>query len=178
MQPQGEPITDPQNQSSYTTASPISIADTGTGDINFNQRILPRQLSSGALRGTQTVGYGGVQIDGSNNRIVIGSTTDTLGEQAQTIIGRFNPTNPHDQSFGISVTDANGTTVTFGLLADGSPGMSITDGSGFQLFKLSGLQWDWFDKNYNTNTMRAGLMPDGNYGWVTVPPQNNVKDAF
>ena len=39
---------------------------------NNLSRSLPRQMSTGTLRGTQKVGYGNVEIDSSNNRITIG----------------------------------------------------------------------------------------------------------
>lgn len=42
-------------------------------------RVLPRQLSTGSTRGTQTVGYGNAKIDGSNNVISVGSTVGTQG---------------------------------------------------------------------------------------------------
>jgi len=42
-------------------------------------RVLPRQLSTGTTRGTQTVGYGNAKIDGSNNVISVGSTVGTQG---------------------------------------------------------------------------------------------------
>lgn len=173
-------ITDPQSQSSYTMANPHinAVESKSIGDPDYNQRILPRQLSTGALRGTQHVGYGDVKIDGSNNQIVIGKVTDSLGEQAQTVIGDLTPNNLADKSFGLRVTDATGTSVTYGLLSDGTPGMQITDSSGFVLFKLTGKTWYWYDKNFGTNTMQAGLLPNGDYGWVATPPANNVTDAF
>lgn len=37
-------------------------------------RVLPRQNSTGSLRGTQTVGYGNTKIDGSNNVIQVGDS--------------------------------------------------------------------------------------------------------
>lgn len=42
-------------------------------------RVLPRQLSTGTTRGTQTVGYGSAKIDGSNNVISVGSNVGTQG---------------------------------------------------------------------------------------------------
>lgn len=42
-------------------------------------RVLPRQISTGSTRGTQTVGYGRTKIDGSNNRIVIEGDEGSVG---------------------------------------------------------------------------------------------------
>lgn len=171
-------INDPQSESSYKLANPnihaVPVGEFGGSD---NSRILPRQISTGALRGTQNVGYGDVKIDGSSNQIVIGNTVNSLGQKSQTVIGRLS-TNAQDKSFGVKVVDSTGTTVQFGLMKDGTPGMEIYDSSGFVLFKLTGKTWYWFDKIYNTNTMQAGLLPDSSYGWVAVPPANNVTDAF
>lgn len=47
-----------------------------TSDLS---RVLPRQLSTGTMRGTQTVGYGNAKIDGSNNVISVGSDVGTQG---------------------------------------------------------------------------------------------------
>ena len=57
----------------YKTASVPSV---NPSDINGGSlgRILPRQNSTGSLRGTQTVGYGNTKIDGSNNVITVGDS--------------------------------------------------------------------------------------------------------
>lgn len=36
-------------------------------------RTLPRQIATGSTRGTQTVGYGSVKIDGTSNSIILSS---------------------------------------------------------------------------------------------------------
>ena len=58
------------------TPSRSTIVTSNSGDsVNIPQsdlsRVIPRQLSTGSLRGTQTVGYGKTKIDGSNNTITI-----------------------------------------------------------------------------------------------------------
>lgn len=168
-------ITDPQTQSSYPIITVDSVAEASIGETNYNQRILPRQLSSGALRGTQNVGYGDVKIDGSNNQITIGSVTNPLGEKAETIIGKLSNT---DSSFGLKVIDVNGTSVTYGLLSDGSPGMEITDSSGKVIFKMNGNTWYWYDDATGDNVMQVGLLPDGTHGWVVATPGNDVSSIF
>lgn len=56
------------------------------GDL-VQDRVLPRQISTGSTRGTQTVGYGSVKIDGSNNRI------DLEANDTRVIIGDVSDTN-------------------------------------------------------------------------------------
>jgi len=46
-----------------------------TSDLS---RVIPRQLSTGTLRGTQNVGYGTAKIDGSNNRITVGAPDGSI----------------------------------------------------------------------------------------------------
>lgn len=66
-------------------------------------RVLPRQLSTGSTRGTQTVGYGDTKIDGSNNRISVGDSILLDGN-----------------SIAITVTNDDGKKVGMGLIPDGS----------------------------------------------------------
>ncbi len=99
-------------------------------------RMLPRQVSTGALRGTQTVGYGGVKIDGSNNRIILNAndTTVTIGDTSDT-----------DSTTGVSLKDSSGNTfVTLGKGTDGgtTTGLTIYDGD-------------------NTRRLLGGQFPDG-----------------
>lgn len=163
------------------TNYPLELsAPSGNGN-NSAGFIQPYKVGSGSMRGTQIVGFGNVKIDGANNRIVLDSTGNFGSPlNVEALLGKLS-TDTGDQSFGFKITDINGMSLTLGILNDGSLGMSITDRDGFLLFKLSGAAggtWDWYDKNNNTNTMRAGPLPDGNYGWVTVPPNNNIADAF
>jgi hypothetical protein len=65
-----------------------------------------------------------------------------------------------------------------GVLADGTLGMSITDSSGFELFKLNGETWFWYDKNNKVNVMQVGQLPDKNYGWAVAATGKNVSDGF
>jgi len=127
-----------ENQSSYKflNTSITQVADAPIGDTAYNQRILPRQLSSGALRGTQNVGYGAVKIDGSNNRITIGSTTNTLGQAQQAIVGQLSSATSQDQSFGFKVVDASGAQILFGILPDGNLGLQQLDASGNEVVRL------------------------------------------
>lgn len=151
-------ITDPQTQSSDTGVDAYmgAVPEASLGNTDYNQRLYPRQLSTGSLRGTQTVGYGGVKIDGSNDQITIGSTTNSQGQSQETIIGQLNPANTQDQSFGIKVIDAAGGQLLIGILPDGNLGMQILDASGNEV-------------------MRTGYLPvSGVYGWATATPNNTL----
>jgi len=114
-------------------------------------RNLPRQMSTGSTRGTQTVGYGNTKIDGTNNTISI-----------------ENPLTNVSISIGVIQGSTNDTGV----------GLSITDDNGFVLFKLDGQTWYWYDSTTEKNIMQVGLLPDGSFGQVNVKPGYNVEDAF
>lgn len=62
------------------------VKDVSIAEASFD-RVLPRQVSTGSTRGTQTVGYGGVKIDGSNNRI------DLEANDTRTVLGDISDTN-------------------------------------------------------------------------------------
>lgn len=145
--------------SSYSNIANPNIHTVDAADIsstNSSQRILPRQVSTGALRGTQMVGYGDVKIDGSNDRITLGSTTNTLGQQAQTLVGKLS-SSVGDQSFGLKVIDASGAELLIGILPDGKLGMQIIDVVGNEV-------------------VRAGFLPiSGIYGWVTATSGNSLE---
>lgn len=103
------------NRNSY------KIVTSGNGGDSFStasdqSRMLPRQISTGSTRGTQTVGYGSVKIDGSNNRITVGAngTNITIGD-----------TSDSDNSTGISLTDSQGNNL---VLLGNTPGTSPTNG--------------------------------------------------
>lgn len=152
-------INNPQSDSSYPLAdiNIHAVPDNTLGNTDYNQRILPRQLSSGALRGTQNVGYGDVKIDGSNNQIIIGNVTDTLGGKTQTILGFLGSAATGDESFGLKVTDAKGGQLLIGVLPDGNLGIELIDASGNEV-------------------MRAGFLPvSGLYGWAAATPNNSLS---
>lgn len=159
--------------SGITTITPGSGSPGSINSSNIS-RILPRQMSSGTLRGTQNVGYGNVKIDSSNNRIVLADNVTN----SQIVIGDQNISDPTDQSFGLSITDKNGTTMLLGIQSDGTLGFTFTDSSGFVLFDSNGLRWNWNDKTYNTNQVAIGKLPDESYNIVVAATGENVNDAF
>lgn len=93
-------ITPGSGSDAFSTASNIS-------------RVLPRQMSTGSTRGTQTVGYGQTKIDGSNNRITLGSgivldgdnETISISDSRTDVLtlGKYT-----DSTFNFRVLDANG----------------------------------------------------------------------
>lgn len=113
-------------------------------------RVLPRQLSTGTMRGTQNVGYGNAKIDGSNNRITVG------GQDGGTVgLG----------SIPGSTTNENG---FFSLDSNGKLIMKIVNGTKFVYDPKS---------NY-VNITQDGLLPDGSGGFVAAKPGVDVSALF
>lgn len=176
---------DGQNNYNIVKSSYIANTEISGGSTPYN---LPRQTGSGSTRGTQTVGYGNVEIDGSNDRITLGDTTNTntitLGAQSTTTSSQSGVSSSSISSsssaggFGLSITDGRGYTMNFGILANGNLGMDITDNTGFTLFELTGSTWYWYDKNFNVNVMQVGLKPDKTYGWAVAAQGDNVSQGF
>lgn len=126
-----------------------SVENKSVGELSF-ERIIPRQISSGSTRGTQKVGYGSTEIDGSNNRIVI--------------------TNPLDgTSVGIG-TIPGSTTGEFGFFA--------LDEDGNVVMKIVGPTRYIYDLTNDKNVMQDGKLPDGSYGWAVAKENYSVEDAF
>lgn len=101
-------------------------------------RVLPRQLSTGSTRGTQTVGYGNVKIDGSNDRIQLSSnsTTITIGDTSDT-----------DNVTGIGLTDS---TTGKKLISLGRETSTIANASGLVAYDTD-----------ETRRLLAGTYPGG-----------------
>lgn len=129
----------------------VSPGSGGSGQIAGSDlsRIIPRQMSTGTLRGTQNVGYGQVKIDGSNNRITIGDTDGS--------------------SIGMGSVP---TTIS-------DTGFFALDTSGKLVWKQVGPTTYVYDPTHSyTNILQLGILPDGSGGLVTVKPGINVADVF
>jgi hypothetical protein len=113
-------------------------------------RVLPRQVSSGSTRGTQKVGYGNTEIDGSNNRIVITNPTDGTSVGIGTIPGSIT------NEFGFFALDENGEVV----------------------MKIVGPTRYIYDLDNDKNVMQDGKLPDGTFGWAVAKEDYDVEDAF
>lgn len=138
----------------YTPGKKPTIADSDKSNaINLSSsdisRVLPRQLSTGTLRGTQSVGYGNTKIDGSNNRITIG-TPD--GGQ----IGMGAIPGSTSNEYGFFALDVNGNVI----------------------MKIVGGTWFVDNPTQNLNVMQSGVLPDGNIGWAVAAPGYNVVDGI
>jgi len=121
--------------SSYRLPTPVTSSVGEIPQMSM-ERMLPRQLSTGSLRGTQTVGYGNVKIDGSSNRITLSAnnTNITIGDTSDT-----------DDTTGIGLTDSKGNNI---VLLGSTPGTTPTNGLTV------------FDKS-NTRRLLAGTFPNG-----------------
>lgn len=118
------------NRNSY------KIVTSGNGGDSFStasdqSRMLPRQISTGSTRGTQTVGYGNTKIDGSNNVITLGTGITLDGNNEDITVG--NGTNPiitmgkdKDNTFNFRVVDTNGIGIAqFGQFPDQSIALKV-----------------------------------------------------
>jgi len=113
-------------------------------------RMLPRQLSSGSTRGTQTVGYGTTKIDGTNNTITIGA--------------------PDGSTIGMGAIPGS-TTNEYGFFA--------LDNSGQLIMKIiNGTKYVYDPAHGYANVTQDGLLPDGSGGFVAAKPGINVADLF
>lgn len=112
-------------------------------------RVLPRQLSTGSTRGTQTVGYGNTKIDGSNNRITIGTPDGGT-------IGMGSIPGSTTNEFGFFSLDAGGNLI-----------MKIVNGT-----------WYVDDPATDINVMQSGILPDDSIGWAVAKQDKNVADGF
>lgn len=122
-----------------------------TGSIASSDisRVLPRQLSTGTLRGTQNVGYGNVKIDGTNNRIVLGAN-----DGSSVGIGTI----PNDIS--------------------GQVGFFATDTDGSLLYKVVNGTLYFYNKDSGINYMQIGVLPDGSTGMAVAKTGFSVDDAI
>lgn len=112
-------------------------------------RILPRQLSTGTLRGTQNVGYGSVKIDGSNNRI-------TIGDNDGSSIGMGSIPGFPDET-GFFALDTTGTIVWK---------------------QLGPTTYVYNPQDSYHNVTQSGILPDGSGGWAVAAEGYDVADGF
>lgn len=142
----------PYTPSSNKRTSYISPGGGNTGSLGGSDisRVLPRQLSTGSTRGTQTVGYGNTKIDGSNNRITIGTPDGgSIG------MGSIPGTDP----------------VEYGFFS--------TDDSGNVIMKIvNGTKYVYNPSDDYVNVTQDGLLPDGSGGFVAAKPGINVADLY
>lgn len=112
------------NRGQYASISNTEASSLPSSDLS---RIIPRQLSTGTMRGTQNVGYGNTKIDGSNNVISVGGTIKLDGNSGTfTVISSATTTDPFLSitSAGLVIKNAQ---VTF--LSITQNGMVLNDGT-------------------------------------------------
>lgn len=147
-------------------------------------RILPRQLSTGSTRGTQAVGYGQTKIDGSNNRITLGSgiildgdsETISISDSIRTVLTMGRNT---DATFNFRVLDANGIGLAqFGQFPDGSTALKVAQ-AGIEVSTATLQQLTFSSSASFTVALQNsyvfpsfGLIPDngrGDSGTIVIP---------
>lgn len=153
----------------YTPGTGSKIITPGTGSDGSLagsdlSRSLPRQISTGSTRGTQTVGYGATKIDGTNNTISIGSSILLDGNNEV-----------------IQVTSDDGSIVGLGKIPDNSGqfGFFSLDTNGNLIMKIvNGTKYVYDPANGFVNVTQDGLLPNGIGGFVAAKPGIDVNAAF
>lgn len=113
-------------------------------------RIIPRQLSTGTLRGTQSVGYGNTKIDSSNNRI-------TFSAADGSVVGMGAIPGSTTNEYGFFSLDTSGKLI-----------MKIVNGT----------KYVYDPQNNYVNITQDGLLPDGSGGFVAAKPGVDVTSLF
>lgn len=138
----------------------MSVSSKSVGDL-VQSRVLPRQVSTGIMRGTQGVGTGGVKIDSANNRITLGSII---------LDGNTNT---------ITVENDDGSTVGLGPIPDTSDfGFFATDTEGNVVQKIVGPTRTINDIENGVGRILDGKLPDDTYGTVMAKEGIEVEDVF
>lgn len=129
-------------------------------------RILPRQLSTGSTRGTQTVGYGKAKLDGTKNRIVVGGDSDSLVG-----IGNIPGTDPVE--FGFFLLNSNG--ILTQKIVNGTT--TWYDDSGNIISATSNGSTVWYDTTGLARVLIGQAPLDGRIGvWVSKPTIDVVTE--
>lgn len=140
--------------SSYSDSSKPTTKFNNIGDVSLESiqsRMIPRQMVTGSTRGTQTVGYGGTKIDGSNNRITIENSSSGSS------IGMGVIPDSTTNELGFFALDANDNLI-----------MKIVDGT----------RYIYNPENDYRNVLQDGLLPDNTGGFIIVKEDTDVADVF
>lgn len=154
-----------QSGDKIVTPGSNSAGNLAQSDIS---RTLPRQISTGTMRGTQNVGYGTAKIDGSNNRITVGAPDGST-------VGLGSIPNSTTNEFGFFTVNGAGN-VTYKVVG----GIQyFYDDAGNLIQKImAGTTYVYDPVNNDVNVMQEGLLPDGTYGWAVAAPGKNVADGY
>lgn len=178
-------VYNPANSGSMIVTPGVgSPGSTGSSDIS---RVLPRQLSTGTLRGTQNVGSGGgVLIDSSNDRIVLGTSGQTgsgavgsiILDGANSAITVSNNISIDGVGDAITVTNTDGSKIGMGKIPNSADfGFFSLDSAGNLVMKIVNGTWYVYRPDA-TNMMQSGILPDGTAGWAVASTGNQVADGF
>jgi hypothetical protein len=151
--------------SSITTPGTDTNAVFTTADLS---RVLPRQLSTGSTRGTQTVGYGTAKLDGSNNRITVGTPDGGT-------IGMGSIPGSATNEYGFFTLNSSGN-VTYSVVG-GVQYFYDDDGNLIQKVD-AGTTYVYNPADSYNNVMQSGLLPDGSGGLAVAKTGYNVSDAI
>lgn len=141
------PYTPKKSGYSIVTPGNNRAVDLSGSDLSRN---LPRQISTGSTRGTQTVGYGNTKIDGTNNTITIGA--------------------PDGSTIGMGAIPGS-TTNEFGFF-------SLDTNDKLIMKIVNGTKFVYNPQDNYVNITQDGLLPDGSGGFVAAKPGINVADLY
>lgn len=139
--------------------------NSATSDLS---RMLPRQISTGTMRGTQNVGSGNAKIDSSNNRITIGTP-----DGGSVGMGQIPGTTTNE--FGFFTVNANGK-VTYKVI-DGVQYFYDNNGNLIQKVQ-AGTTYVYNPADSYKNVTQSGLLPDGSGGFVVAKTGQDVSSAY
>jgi len=127
---------------------PITVESKPVG-YEIKNRVIPRTVSSGTMRGTQSVGSGGAKLDSSNNRI-------SLTAEDGTSVGFGEIPNSLTNEFGFFSQDSDGTLI----------------------FKIVNGTLYMYDADTGSNTLQLGILPDGSTALAIAKEGFSVDEAF
>lgn len=126
----------------------MTVESRPIGDL-VQDRVLPRQVSTGIMRGTQLVGTTGAMIDAANNRIVL-----TNDDGSTVGIGSIPGSTTNE--FGFFATDEDGTLV-----------MKIVNGTLYT-----------YNVDSGDNVVQVGKLTNGEYGAAFAKDGEDLVDGL
>ena len=118
-------------------------------EYEIKNRVLPRSVSTGTMRGTQSIGSGGARLDSSNNRI-------TLVADDGTVVGFGAIPGSLTNEFGFFSLDSDGTLI----------------------FKIVNGTLYMYDADTGINNLQLGKLPDGTTNLAIAKEGEDVTEAF
>lgn len=140
----------------------VSNSEIGQDNIG---RVLPRQVSTGSLRGTQSVGYGTTKIDGSNNTITVGDSILLDGNSDV-----INVTSNDKSQLGMGTIP--------GAANSGQSGFYAVNAAGKLIFKIVNGILYMYDGTSGINTLQMGALSNGTTNLAIAKPGNDVQTAL